>query len=484
MLLDETIWRGKFFLDGWHAGSSGTIDVTDKATGVTISTVSLAAGSDVGKAASLARVAQPMWHASPANERASIFRRAAWLVEEHREAIIPLFMRETGSVRSKVDFELNMAVGILNGSAAMLSEPTGLVFPSTARYTSLARRLPHGVVGVIAPFNVPLVLAIRAVAPALAAGNAVVLKPAVETAVTGGVLIARLLEIAGLPRALLHVLPGGVDVGEAICTDPNIAMVAFTGSTNAGRRVGELCGKHLKRVSLELGGKNSMIVLDDADLDLAASNAAFGSWLHQGQVCMATGRILATENVASALLDRLTDKANHLPVGDPTTGKVALGPLINERQLKAVDAIVKDTVKSGASLRAGGTFDQLFYAPTVLGGVTSDMRGFRDEIFGPVACVTTVKDDDDAVRLANLTEYGLSASIISGSLTRAMALGNRLNVGLLHINDQNILDEPHVPFGGRGASGNGTRIGGPANWDEFTQWQWVTMRDTPPAYPF
>jgi benzaldehyde dehydrogenase (NAD) len=215
------------------------------------------------------------------------------------------------------------------------------------------------VVGVIAPFNVPLVLGIRAVSPALATGNAVVLKPAIETAVSGGVLIARLMELAGLPAGLLHVLPGGVDTGEAICTDENIAMVAFTGSTRAGRRVGELCGRNLKRVSLELGGKNSMIVLDDANLDLAASNAAFGSWLHQGQVCMATGRILATRKVAGALLDRLTEKADLLPVGDPATGRVALGPLIGDRQVKAVHAIVCDSVKSGANLRAGGTHERV-----------------------------------------------------------------------------------------------------------------------------
>src|SRR6267378_5402911 len=393
------------------------------------------------------------------------------------------WMRETGAIRPKADVELKMAAGILNASANMPTEAQGLLLPSNQGRISLARRLPHGVVGVIAPFNFPLILAIRAVSPALATGNTVVLKPDPQTAAAGGALIARLFEEAGLPEGALHVLPGGAEVGQAICTDSNIAMVAFTGSTAAGRRVGELCGKHLKKVSLELGGKNSLIVLDDADPDLAASSAAFGAWLHQGQICMASGRILVSEKIAGELVQRLVDKANHLPVGDPMSGKVALGPLISERQVKHVHSIVRESVAAGAKLSAGGTFDKLFYKPTVIDNVKPGMRAFEEEIFGPVASVTSFSTDDEAIRLANQTEYGLSAAVISRSIGRAMAIGNRLYTGLLHINDQTVHDEPHIPFGGRGASGNGGRIGGPANWEEFTQWQWVTIKDSPPRYP-
>jgi benzaldehyde dehydrogenase (NAD) len=280
------------------------------------------------------------------------------------------------------------------------------------------------------------------------------------------------------------VLPGGPEVGEAICTDPNVAMVAFTGSTAVGRRVGALAGEHLKKVSLELGGKNSLIILDDADLDAAASNARWGAWLHQGQICMTTGRILVQERIADALVDRLAAVAAHLPVGDPATRQVALGPLISEKQVTRVHGIVQDSVKAGAQLKAGGSFERLFYKPTVLDQVRPGMRAFDEEIFGPVASVTRFSSDDEAVELANQTEYGLSAGVISGSVSRALAVGNRLRTGLLHINDQTVGDEPHVPFGGRGASGNGTRIGGPANWEEFTQWQWVTIQDQARAYPF
>jgi benzaldehyde dehydrogenase (NAD) len=453
-------------------------------TGHQLSKIGIASVEDVTSASRLAVEAQAQWIAAPYEERAAIFRRAARLFEEHSDEIVDWIIRETGSIAPKAEVEVRAAVGILNLSASMLTEPQGLVLPSNGNRISMARRMPHGVVGVISPFNFPLILSIRAISPALATGNAVVHKPDPQTAIAGGFLIARVLQEAGLPEGLLHVLPGGQEVGEAICTDPNIAMVAFTGSTGVGRRVGALAGGHLKKVSLELGGNNSLIILDDADLETAASNARWGAWLHQGQICMTTGRILVHERIADALVDRLAGAAAHLPVGDPATRHVALGPLINERQLTRVHAIVQDSIAAGAELRAGGTYERLFYRPTVLDRVTPGMRAFDEEIFGPVASVTRFSTDDEAVALANGTEYGLSAGVISGSVSRALKIGNRLRTGLLHINDQTVADEPHIPFGGRGASGNGTRIGGPANWEAFTQWQWVTIKDEAHAYPF
>jgi len=279
------------------------------------------------------------------------------------------------------------------------------------------------------------------------------------------------------------VLPGGAAVGAALCSDPNVAMIQFTGSTAAGRKVGELAGKHLKKVSLELGGKNSLIVLDDADLDVAASNAAWASYLHQGQICMAAGRILVQRRVASEFTEKLAERARRLPCGDPASGQVALGPLISDEQLEHAKKLVDATIAAGAKLVAGGTNNGRMYEPTVLADVTSAMPAFKEEIFGPVACVTPFGSDDEAVGLANATEYGLSAGIISRSIGRAIAIGNRLRVGLLHINDQTVADEWINPFGGRGASGNGSSIGGPANVEEFTQWQWVTIKDEATPYP-
>ncbi len=294
-------------------------------------------------------------------------------------------------------------------------------------------------------------------------------------------LIASLFEDAGLPQDVLHVLPGGGDVGAALCTDPNIAMIQFTGSSRTGRLIGKLAGEHLKKVSLELGGKNSLIILDDADLDLAASNAAFGAYLHQGQICMTAGRILVQSSVIEPFTEKLAVKARALGAAE---GAYAFGPLIDERQLAHADDIVRRTVDAGATLLVGGGTNGLVYPPTVLTGVTPDMPAFQEEIFGPVAVLTPFAADEDAIRLANDTEYGLSAGIISRSVGRAMALGEKLRVGVLHINDQTVADDVVNPFGGRGISGNGTAIGGPANWDEFSQWQWVTIQEHAPAYPF
>lgn len=287
-----------------------------------------------------------------------------------------------------------------------------------------------------------------------------------------------------MPKGLLQVMPGAAPAGEALCRDPNVRMIAFTGSTAAGRKVAEVAGRHLKKVALELGGKNPLIILEDADLDLAASNAAWGAWLHQGQICMATGLILVHQSIAESLTRKLADKARALTVGNAARGEAALGPLINQRQLLRVHEIVSDSLQAGARLEAGGDYDRLFYQPTVLSGVRPGMRAFEEELFGPVATVVSFTTDEEAIELANRTEYGLSAAIISPSVGRAMAIGERLDCGLLHINDQTVADECINPFGGRGASGNGGSVGGPADWDEYSQWQWVTLKNTPPAYPF
>lgn len=369
-------------------------------------------------------------------------------------------------------------------AAAMPMQPQGIVLPSVPGRTSIARRVPHGVVGVISPFNFPLILTLRVVAPALAAGNAVIVKPDARTPVSGGYLLAQLFEAAGLPPGVLHVLPGGADVGEALVTEPAVQMISFTGSAAAGRRVGEVAAKQLKKVSLELGGTNSLVILDDADLDLAASNAAWGAWLHSGQICMATNRVLVHESIATVLTERLVVKATHLPVGDGATGQVALGPLIDARQRDRVHAVVQDSVKAGATLLAGGSFEGLFYKPTVLAGVKPGMRCYDEEVFGPVLNLITFQTDDEAVALANDHAGGLAAAVISRSVGRAMSLAQRLRAGMVHVNDQTINDDATNPFGGPGVAGNGNVHGGPADWEAFTTWQWLTVKDTPPQFPF
>ena len=253
-------------------------------------------------------------------------------------------------------------------------------------------------------------------------------------------------------------------------------MIAFTGSPAVGRRIGELAGRHLKKVSLELGGANNLIVLDDADLDAAASAVAFGAWFHQGQICMASNRVLVHEAVAEGMRQRLVGKATHLPVGDGASGQVALGPMIDKKQLDRFDAVVKDSVKAGATLEAGGSFEGLCYKPTVLSGVKPGMRSFDEEPFGPVVNLISFRTDDEAVALANNSQGGLAAAVISKDIARAMAIGERVKAGMVHINDQTVNDECTNPFGGPGLGGNGSAVGGPADIDEYTRWQWVTVR--------
>lgn len=475
--------EGLLFAGAWQP-APGVIETVEPATGKILGRVGMTNPAGIAAAAASARMAQAGWAATPPDERASLFFRVADLARAHRDEIVDWIVRESGSVRAKAEFEVSLSIKAVQLAGAMPHQAQGLVLPSEPGRTSLARRRPLGVVGVISPFNFPLYLAMRAVAPALAVGNAVVLKPDPRTAICGGFVLARLFELAGLPQAVLQVLPGDGAAGEALCTDPNVAMIQFTGSTAAGRKVGRTASAHLKKVSLELGGKNSLIILDDADLDLALRNTAWATYLHQGQICMSAGRILVQEAIAKEFAARLADRAAALPVGDPSSGAVVIGPMINAAQCDHALKTVTDTVAAGATLLAGGTSDGLFFKPTVLADVMPGMPAYAEEIFGPVAVLSTFSSDAEAIAMANDTDYGLSAAIISRDVGRAMAIGDQIHAGLLHINDQTVNDDVTNPFGGVGASGNGSSIGGPANWEEFTHWQWVTIKASPPAYPF
>jgi len=484
-LLSGAEWHSKIFSGGWTPAQGGTLKTIEPATGEVLAEVGLAGKADVAEAARRARAAQPDWAAKTGPERAALIRRAARIVEDNHEEFESWLVREGGCIPGKAAFEVQLVLGELWEAAALPTQPWGHLLPSSEPgRESIARRVPLGVVGVISPWNFPQILSIRAVAPALALGNAVILKPDAQTPVSGGALVARLFEEAGLPEGLLHVLPGEAEAGSALAEDPNVAMIAFTGSTAVGRLVGAAAGRTLKRVSLELGGNNALIVLDDADLEVASSAGAWSAFLHQGQVCMTAGRHIVVESVADEYLDRLVGRAGALPVGDPHTEQVALGPLINERQLKNVDRIVTSTVDAGAEVRAGGTYDRLFYRPTVLAGVTTEMPAFREEIFGPVAPVVVVRDDAEAVAVANDTEYGLVAAIQTGSRERGRTVADQLTTGIVHVNDQTLNNDAYAPFGGTGASGNGSRFGSQSSWDEFTQWQWVTLRDQAHGFPF
>jgi benzaldehyde dehydrogenase (NAD) len=267
-------------------------------------------------------------------------------------------------------------------------------------------------------------------------------------------------------------------------TDPQISVISFTGSTAAGRAVGALAGQHLKRVHLELGGNSALIVLDDADIAAAASAGAWGSFLHQGQICMTTGRHLVQDAIYDDYVEAIAEKASHLPVGDPASGQVALGPIIDDRQRDKVHALVTGSVEAGAKLRAGGTYEGLFYKPTVLADVAPSMPAYANEVFGPVAPVVRFSDFDEVAKLAGDSEYGLSLGILTKDVMRGLELARKIPTGIVHINDQTVDDSPNTPFGGVRASGTGARFGGSSNLEAFTDTRWVTIRGDIAPYPF
>jgi benzaldehyde dehydrogenase (NAD) len=484
-LLDATTWTGRVYLDGWISGTDDDLPVVEPATGDELGRVGLASPSDAARAAARAAEAQASWARASYLERSAVLRRAGDLWAHHAEEIQEWIIREAGSIPPKAALETDFASRICHEAAGLATHPYGQLLRTTDPKMSFFRRVPVGVVAVISPFNYPLVLAIRAVAPALALGNAVVLKPDPRTPVSGGVALARVFQEAGLPPGVFSVLPGGADLGEALVIDPAIQMVSFTGSTAGGRAVATLAAQHMKRTQLELGGNSAMIVLDDADVEKAATLGSWGSFLHQGQICMATSRHLIQRSVADQYVAALAEHANRLPVGNPAKEEVALGPIIDEKQRDRVHGLVTATVDAGATLAAGGTFEGLFYRPTVLADVPTDAPAYVEEIFGPVAPVVPFDSVDEAVELAAETPYGLSLGIITRDVMRGLELADRIPSGLVHINDQTVNDEVVNPFGGVKWTGPGSRIGGPdINLDAYTSVQWVTMRSQPPEYPF
>jgi benzaldehyde dehydrogenase (NAD) len=482
--LDEETWRGRVYSGGWVTPAGGDAAVIEPATGNELGRTGIAAPEDIARAAKQAAAAQPGWAATPHTERSALLRRAAEIWLAHAAEIEQWNIRESGKIGPAAQFETHLVTGEIYEAATLPSRSYGELIPSEQPRLSFAERVPAGVVGVIAPFNFPQVLALRSVAPALALGNAVVLKPDPRTAVCGGVAVARVFEEAGLPEGLLHVLPGGVDAGEALITDPLVRIISFTGSTAAGRRVGELAARNLKRVHLELGGNSALVVLDDVDLERAASAGAWGSFLHQGQICMTTGRHLVHEAIYDDYVAAMAGKAAHLPVGDPATGQVALGPVIDARQRDRIHALVTASADAGAKVAAGGTYQDLFYQPTVLADVTPEMPAFAQEVFGPVAPVLKFATADEAAAIAARTEYGLSLGILTRDVMRGLDLARRIPTGIVHINEQTVDDEANVPFGGILDSGSGTRFGGTANLDAFTETRWVTIRGDIAPYPF
>jgi acyl-CoA reductase-like NAD-dependent aldehyde dehydrogenase len=473
----------------WAEATSGeTFDNCDPYSGEGFARVAACDATDTTRAIEAAQRAQSIWASAAPAQRRDTLLRAADILERQRDSVAAALTQETGATFGFAMFQCAYTPGLLREAAAQTHRAVGEILPSdTPGAFYFTQRRPAGVVAGISPWNAPLILSLRAIAVPLALGNTVVLKPAPDSPYTGGLLLARMLEEAGLPPGVLNVVthaPAATDaVGDALIEHPAVKRLSFTGSTSVGRRLAEKCGRHLKRIALELGGHNPLLILGDADLAHAVDVAAFGAFLHQGQICMSVRRILVAREVAAEFTERLVAKAKSLGVGDPRERSTIVGPLINDRQLAHVRDNVAESVAAGATVLCGADHQGRCYRPTVLRGVPVGSKVACEETFGPVVSIAECDSDEQALEIANTTSYGLSAAVLTRDYERGLWFADRLESGMVHINDSTVLDEPHVPFGGVKGSGLG-RLGGSGAIEEFTEQRWITIQRQPRRYPF
>lgn len=472
----------------WRSGRSTRRNTDiDPYTGKTLVTIPLATTQDVDDAYRAAAAAQPAWAAAAPAERARVMHHAVRLFDERREEILSWLIREAGSTRLKANIECDSARAVTLEAASFPYRVAGRILASDipGKENRVYRR-PLGVVGIISPWNFPLHLTQRSLAPALALGNAVVVKPASDTPVSGGLLLAKIFEEAGLPPGVLNVVVGaGSEIGDHFVAHPQPRLISFTGSTAVGQGVGRLAssGAHLKRVALELGGNSPFVVLGDADVEQAAHAAVFGRFLHQGQICMSVNRIIVDARLHDAFVERFVARTRALKVGDPNDLATAIGPIIDAAQLRGLVEKIALAKRQGATQVLGGEPVGQLLPPHVFTEVPADSSLFRDESFGPIVPIVRAKDEADALRLANATDYGLSSAVFCGDIDRGVRFARGIEAGMTHVNDMSVNDEPHVAFGGEKNSGIG-RFGGEWIIDELTSAHWVSVQHVPRAYPF
>jgi len=451
-------------------------DVLDKVTGENIGSAPVSSVSNIDRAVTELTRTQPEWYATPATERASILRRAGAILERDTKRFADMLVREGGATRSKAEGEIGASIIEFYQAAELATTPLGEVIPSGQRgRTNIVERRPVGVVGLITAWNAPLHIALRVLAPAIALGNTVALKPAPETPFSGGTMIGEILSEAGLPAGVVEVLTGG-PAGPALVAHPEVDMIHFTGSEETGRRINIAAAPSLKRIALELGGNNATLVLADADVELAARCGAEASFGHQGQVCIATGRHIVLAAVADEYTRRLSAHAAALTVGDPNTADVDLGPLVSTQQVDRAQDMINRSVELGAQIVEGGTANGTLMRPTVVRDVRPGMPIHDEEVFAPVAPITVVESVEEALNIINGTRFGLSASVFGRDLDHAWSVADRIRTGMVHVNDVSAMHESHVPFGGRAASGLGDDLGGRANIDLLTERRWTSLQ--------
>ncbi|MCC5479594.1 aldehyde dehydrogenase family protein [Streptomyces sp. NPDC059680] len=475
------------YIDGeWRPGS-GSWDVIDfnpyddeKLASITVATV-----DEVDQAYRAAARAQKKWAGTNPYARRAVFERVLRLIEDREQEIADLIIAELGGTRVKAGFELHLAKEFLRESIHLALRPEGKILPSPADgKENRVYRVPVGVVGVVSPFNFPFLLSIKSVAPALALGNAVVLKPHQNTPIAGGTLVAKLFEEAGLPGGLLNVVVTDIaEIGDAFIEHPVPKVISFTGSDKVGRHVATVCAANFKRSVLELGGNSALVVLDDADIDYAVDAAVFSRFVHQGQVCMAANRVLVDASVAEQFTEKFVAKVKSLKVGDPRDPQTVIGPVINSQQANAISGAVEQAIAEGATALVHGTTSGNLVEPSVLTGVPADSALLQQEVFGPVVFLVPFDGEEEALRIVNDTPYGLSGAVHTGDIERGVAFAKQIDTGMFHVNDGTVHDEPIVPFGGEKHSGIG-RLNGETTMEAFTTVKWISVQHGRSGFPF
>jgi benzaldehyde dehydrogenase (NAD) len=468
------------------AAEGRTFARIDPITGETATNAAAASVADARAAADAAAAAFPSWSATGPNARRALLNKAADALEARANDFVAAMMTETGSTEGWARFNLMLAAGMVREAAAITTQIGGEVIPSDQPgRIAMALREPVGVILGIAPWNAPIILGVRAIAVPLACGNCVILK-ASELCPRTHALIAEAFQEAGFPAGAVNLVTNAPeDAGEivgALIDHPAVRRINFTGSTAVGKIIAKRAAEHLKPVLLELGGKAPLIILEDADLDEAVKAAAFGAFMNQGQICMSTERIIVVDAVADAFAEKFRAKAGSMACGDPREGKTPLGAVVDQKTVHHVNSLIDDALGKGASALTGGKSDSVLMCATVIDHVTTDMNLYRDESFGPVVAMIRARDEEDAIRLANDSSYGLSASVFTRDTARGLRVARQIKSGICHVNGSTVSDEPQMPFGGVGDSGYG-RFGGKAGIDSFTELRWVTIATGPGHYP-
>jgi vanillin dehydrogenase len=478
--------KSQYINGEWKEGSSNLqMENKNPYNGEIIATYKAASLDDLNEAYTTAQQVQKSWSKTNPVVQRDVFDKAVAYIEANHEAIVDVIIDEIGGTRLKAEFEVGLVKNMIKEASTFPMRMNGSILPSPIDgKENRVYRVPVGVVGIISPFNFPFFLSMKSVAPALATGNGVVLKPHEHTPITGGTMIAKIFEEAGLPKGLLNVITTEIsEIGDNFVEHPIPRAISFTGSTVTGKHIGEVAGRNLKEVHLELGGNSALVVLDDADMELAVSAAVFSRFTHQGQICMSANRLIIHESIYDEFIEKYLAKVKTLPCGDPKDPSTIIGPLINERQVKNTVDLINKGIEEGATPLIQGNVTGNVVEPVVFTNVTPDMTIANEEFFAPVVSILKVTSDEEVIEYANQSPYGLSGAIHTKDIERGAELAKLMDTGMIHINDGTINDEPNVAFGGVKNSGVG-RLNGEWSLDAFTTFKWISIQHEKRSYPY